>query len=596
MSSPRTLRSWARLCEHVRVFAISTALAGGACSKSPSAEPTSAGSAQSGSGSGSGSGSAAQPDLALGVLHFNVSGGSSAARAQFAQGLLALHSFWYDEAITQFQAAIATDPTFAMAYWGLAMSHAKLLWGDDDLAAGRDALTRMPAPNTLPPHDQAWVMAALTLYKHASLDVHRSRQEFLAIMEQVNAKFPDEESALFLALAILSVVHPNDPDELAQRRRAGALAAGVFKTNPKHPGAAHYLLHAYDHPELAELALPAAEAYASIAPAAFHALHMPAHIFARLGRWKAAAASCQAAWDASVTWVHRDHLSLDHQDFHSLAWLIEINFERGRRGDGDRAMALYADAVKAGLTNDKRAAFANQVGSYLARTGEWNRVDELLEPLAAPAAEPKAAWTSTSTAQACGRTPEGNGAPTKLFEKRAVISTRALAAAMLHDTAKLTKLLAAKTAVDAELHPFLVATQAKEFVASVDALQPIVGAALTARAKGDVKGLLAALQPLATDQEQEFTGEGTAGGVLRAEEIAEILLELGQARQAVDAFTAVLARHAGRARSLLGAARAATKAGDLVAARAFYAKLLAVWVDAEPGTPGLDEARANVAP
>jgi tetratricopeptide (TPR) repeat protein len=524
---------------------------------------------------------------ALGALHFEVSGGNAEARRQFDRGLLALHSFWYDEAIKRFTQAIQADETFAMAYWGLAMSHAKLLWGDDDLAAGHDALRRMPAPNQLPRHDQAWVFAALTLFRRNDADVRASRRDFLTIMQQVHAQFPDDESALFLALAMLSTLQPGDPAEVETRKRAGELAMQVFQRNPKHPGAAHYLIHAYDTPELASLALPAAQQYATIAPAAFHALHMPAHIFVRLGMWKEAVASCQAAWDASVAWVGRDKLSPDHQDFHSLSWLIELSFERGRRKDADRALATYTAAVRGGLTHEKRAAYANQVGSYLARTGEWDRIDELLAPLQTPASD--VGNGAQSGGMSCGHLPPSG--PGELFERRAALGARAQAAAARHDTAGLARILDQRDAVDADLHPFLVATQPKAFVDSADQIRGLVRKALVARAAGDDRALVAALQPLAVDQDQEFTGEGTAGGMLHHEAIAEAEVRLGQPEQALAEYRFVLANHAGRARALLGAARAAARSGDAATSRDFYRKLLAVWSEAEDGTDGLAEAR-----
>jgi hypothetical protein len=533
---------------------------------------------------------------ALGALHFEVSGGTPPAREHFVRGLLALHSFWYDEATRQFQQAVEADKTFSMAYWGLAMSHAKLLWGDDDLNAGRDALTRMPAPDRLPPHDQAWVVAALSLFRKAGADVATTRRDFLAVMEQLHAQFPDDESALFLALALLSTIHPGDPPaaEAEVRKRAAGLAMAVFQRNPKHPGAAHYIIHAYDTTELAALALPAAQQYAAIAPAAFHALHMPAHIFVRLGQWKEAVASCQAAWDASVAWVRRDKLSADHQDFHSLSWLIELSFERGRRQDADRALAIYAEAVRGGLTHDKRGAFANQVASYLARTGDWARVDELLAPLQAPAAD--AGSASASSSMACGHGPQAAGSPGERLERRAVLGARAQAAAARRDEPGVRRILDQRDAVDAELHPFLVATQPKELVERTDKLRGLVRQALLARARGDDRAMIAALRPLATDQDREFTSEGIAGGMLHHEAIAEALARLGDARQALSEYRVVLANHAGRARSLLGAARAAAKTGDDGASREYYRKLLAAWSDASEDTDGLAEARRAVAP
>jgi hypothetical protein len=249
--------------------------------------------------------------------------------------------------------------------------------------------------------------------------------------------------------------------------------------------------------------------------------------------------------------------------------------------------------VRSGLTHDKRAAYANQVASYLARTGEWPRVDELLAVLEAPASDAENGAHGSSAA--CGH-PAGPSGPSALFERRAVLGARAQAAAARRDPAALGRALDQRDAVDAELRPFLAATQAKEFVDSTEKLRGLVRKALTARAMGDDRALVAALQPLAADQDQEFTGEGTAGGVLHHEAIAEALLRLGQPRQALAEYRFVLANHAGRARSLLGAARAATRLGDAAASREFYRKLLAVWSEAEDETPGLAEARRAAGP
>jgi hypothetical protein len=534
---------------------------------------------------------------ALGSLRFEVQGGTPEARSHFFHGLLALHSFWYDEAQKQFQAAIDADKSFSMAYWGLAMSKAKLLWGDDDLEGGYAALAAMPAPDKLPLREQAWVMASVSLFKKGQT-VRDSRLAFLKVMEALHKQYPDDESAVFLSIALLSTLRPNAPDELAIRERAASLAQGVFEHNPKHPGAAHYLIHAYDTPALAPRALKAAEVYAQIAPAAFHARHMPAHVFARLGRWKDAQTSCEAAWNASVAWVDRDKLSPDHKDFHSLSWLVEIPFERGRRSDADRWMKVFGDLVRAGLTHEKRAAYANQVASYLGRTGEWQRADELLAPLEAPATDASdggsASGSGSSAMQGCGHgAPSAAHPPSALFEQRAVLAVRARAASARKDVAATTKWIAARDKVDAELRPFIVATQPKELVDSVDALKPSVKASLLARARGDDKKLLEALRPLATDQVTEFTGEGTAGGILYQEEIGDILLRSGNAKAALDEYKKVLAAHAGRARSLLGAARAAAKLNDSAASRDFYKQLVDVWGDAESGTDGLEEARAG---
>ena len=376
--------------------------------------------------------------------------------------------------------------------------------------------------------------------------------------------------------------------------RAAELAKGVFQRNPKHPGAAHYLIHAYDTPEDAHLALPAARAYAASAPEAFHARHMPAHIFARLGMWKEALASCHSAWDASVAWAERMKLPPEQHDWHSVNWIIEINFERGRRADADKAMQDYAGAVKRGLDHKTRSNYAQQVASYVARTGEWQRVDELLAPLEAPASDdPGAAGASAHAGgHACGgHAAAPGGPPFALFERRAALSARLRAAAMQRKLPEATRLMAEQKALEAELRPFMLAGLGPEGVAEEDKRNAQSDTAMMARARGDDRALLAALEPIAERAKHEFAAEGTAGGILAQEEIGDVLFRLGRHREALAAYEQVLARHAGRAHSLLGAARAAARAGQADASRGFHEKLLAVWSEADAGTPGLDEAK-----
>jgi hypothetical protein len=508
------------------------------------------------------------------------------------RGMRALHAFWYEQAIIDFDAAIAADPSLTMAHWGAAMSRSKLFWGEDDVAGGRAALRKLPPSSALPVRERLWVRAATRLFGPG--DPRSRRVAFAAELEQLHAQQPDDESAAWLALALLSTTSPGDPAGEAARKRAAELAMGVFQRNPKHPGAAHYLIHAYDTPEDAHLALPAARAYAASAPEAFHARHMPAHIFARLGMWKEALASCHSAWDASVAWAKRMKLPPEQHDWHSLNWIIEINFERGRRADADKAMQDYAEAVKRGLDHKTRSNYAQQVASYVARTGEWQRVDELLAPLEAPASDDPAAAGASAHAggHACGgHAAAPAGPPFALFERRAALSARLRAAAMQRKLPEATRLMAEQKALEAELRPFMLAGLGPEGVAEEEKRNAQSDTAMMARARGDDRALLAALEPIAERAKHEFAAEGTAGGILAQEEIGDVLLRLGRNREALAAYEQVLARHAGRAHSLLGAARAAARTGQADAARGFREKLLAVWSEADASTPGLDEAK-----
>ena len=495
---------------------------------------------------------------------------SPEARAHFDRGLRALHSFWYDEAEREFQAAIDADREMSMAYWGLAMSKSPLLWGGDRVDEARAILARLPHPDRLSPRDQAWVKSARALF--GATDLYASRRAFAEAMEEVHRAFPDDESATFLAAALLARMRPGDADEAAVRERAGALAGEVFARNPDHPGAAHYLIHAFDTPALAGRALPAARAYATIAPEAPHARHMPAHVFARLGMWKEAVASCQAAWDASLAAAARHQLGPGHHDLHSLSWLVEMSFELGKRSAADAALALFAADVRAGLSREHRVHYANQVASYLVRTGDWKRVDELLAALeAAPAA--------------------GDDPVMEVFERRAVASTRARAAAGLRDLAATRRFVDQVKAIDAQLHDLMVQSQPPELVAKQEAENQRTLEAMLARARGDQRALLAILEQM-DSADPDPPGEVGLGASILRESVADVLLALGRADEALTAYEAVVRDHPGRAHSMLGAARAAKRAGKPEVARAWYGKLAAQWSEAEEGTDGLAEVRA----
>ncbi|MEO8706714.1 MAG: hypothetical protein ABI867_42200 [Kofleriaceae bacterium] len=526
----------------------------------------------------------------LGAATFAVSEGTPEARGHFARGLLALHSFWYDEATRAFQQAVAADPTMKMAYWGAAMSSIKLLWGDDDLGAARAVLARMPEPAKLTAREQAWVHAATELV--ADGNVRSSRARFLAAMETVHAKFPDDESATFLAIALVAATHPEDPDSVTVRKRAAGLAATVFEHNPDHPGAAHYAIHAYDTPELASLGLPYAKKYAQIAPAAFHARHMPAHIFSRLGMWKEAIASCRSAWDASIGAATASKLSADHHDFHSLNWVIEMSFELGLRKDADAAMKQFGEAVRAGLGRKTRTLYAVQVTSFMARAGAWARLDELLAPLESPAIGDPPGGAARDEPSHCAPTREAS--PLELQEQMAVLNARARVAAAKRDVTGATKFLDQMEAVSAKIRPMLQATQPPPMVAKFDESNARRRASLLARATGNDQALLKILRESTADADRETGGEANPSSFEVHEEIAETLMRLGQPKEAAAEYALALAKHPRRARSTLGAARAATKLGDKPAALARYTELAELWSGADDGIDGLAEARAAI--
>jgi tetratricopeptide (TPR) repeat protein len=529
----------------------------------------------------------ADAPAALGKIVFPVTGGTPEAREHFERGLLALHSFWYDEAKAQMAAATTVDPTFAMGWWGVAMSHTKLYWRRDDLPASRAAMEKIGPVDKLSPGERAWIAAARALFGEGNILARR--QAFAAALERMHADFPDDdEITTNLSVALLASLKPEDPEELAVRARAAALAMEVFQKNPRHPGAAHYIIHALDTAELAPLALPAARQYASIAPEAFHARHMPAHIFSRLGMWKEARASCQSAWEASEASSERDGLGINGKDFHSLNWTLELDFQLGRRKDADAGLKLFADQVRAGMNRSWRINYLHTVGSYLTLTGEYARVGELLAPLSAPAADP-----DETQGQGCGHDArlDLEKPPRSLFEQQTTLDVRIEAAARRHDLPSVKRLLAEHAGVSVKLQPYLEHQMGKEEYDKYLGRMGLYLEAWLAEAQQDDQALLAAERRIAEDADKMPLGEGDVftGGM--HEEIAQTLMRLGQAREALAEYRTVLRHHPRYARGLLGAARAAAKAGEAEVSRRYYAAASEVWAAADPDFPGLDEAR-----
>ncbi len=248
--------------------------------------------------------------------------------------MLLLHNFEYDDAIVAFREVQRLAPGFALGYWGEALSYTQPLWYNEDVAKARQALSRLAptadarlakAPT---PREKGYLDAVERLYGAGDLRVRR--QAFADRLATLVAASPDDDEAkVFYALALLGTI-PEGQRNPAISLKAGELAAAVLGRNAAHPGAAHYVLHAFDDGVNNRRGLEAARIYAKIAPASSHALHMPSHVFLPLGMWDDAAASDEASYNASVAWVKRTGRTIDQQDFHSLSWLRYEYLQQGR--------------------------------------------------------------------------------------------------------------------------------------------------------------------------------------------------------------------------------------------------------------------------
>src|SRR5215472_421153 len=225
----------------------------------------------------------------LGRVNFPVSCDPS-VQPQFNSAVAMLHSFWYEKASDTFAAIAEKDPTCGMAFWGMAMTYYHPIWsppGPPDLKAGVWALEKARATGARTQRERDYIAAIGMFYKDSDKLDHRTRTlAYEKAMDQLQASYPDDhEAAIFHALALLAIAPPTDKTYVNQKR-AGDILEPLFVEQPEHPGIAHYIIHAYDYPPLAARALDAARRYAKIAPDSPHALHMPSHIFTRLGLWQ----------------------------------------------------------------------------------------------------------------------------------------------------------------------------------------------------------------------------------------------------------------------------------------------------------------------
>ncbi len=318
------------------------------------------------------------PAQELGSISFPNSG-APVAQAAFLEGVKALHSFEFDAAAPAFARAQKADPTFAMAYWGEAMSHNHPLWAQQDTDAAKRILEKIaptPAARLVMaklPKEKAFLSAIDVLY-YAPGDKLARDLAYSEAMARMYAMWPeDHEVSTWYALSLLGTVRPADKG-FRRQALAASIAEKVFKENPKHPGAAHFIIHAFDDPDHAPLALPAARVYADIAPSAAHALHMPSHIFVQRGMWDDVRKSNIVAYKAAVDLNARMKLAEGREDFHTLGWLQYANL---MLGNIDEAKANVESAKQSADRNPSNPGIRNGYLGMRARlileTEKWEK-------------------------------------------------------------------------------------------------------------------------------------------------------------------------------------------------------------------------------
>jgi tetratricopeptide (TPR) repeat protein len=522
----------------------------------------------------------------LGQVEFATSG-SEKAQAHFLRGLAALHSFWYEEALEAFRESTKVEPDFAMGYWGEAMAHNHPLWSEQDIAAARQVLTKIKETPKLTDRERAYLAAVKVLYGDG--DKRARDAAYSAAMEKIYRAYPDDlDAAAFYSLSLLGLVN-FDAKSYRLQAKAGAIALDVYQKNPNHPGAAHYIIHAFDDPEHAILALPAARRYADIAPEAHHARHMPSHIFLQLGMWPEAAASNEAAWQSSDAWMKRKNLSLSVRDYHSLHWLLYVYLQQGRYNQAEQLLNLMKEVMSESTYDNKLRPgyyennYANMAAAFVVETERWNLASELFpENKAKPATAEQSTMSGGHGGH--GPAPAGNSAATVRMSSVSLtlpFFVRGLAAAV-----------SGSGAVDGAIEGLKAVGAGAPGRASNLMIRQLEIEALNASMKKDHAKAIELMKKATALEEETSAPYGPPHLVKPTHELfGEILLRAAQPAEAAAQFKIALLRQPNRARSLLGAARAAALSGDQAAAAAAYSALLEQWKQADEGLPELREAR-----
>jgi tetratricopeptide (TPR) repeat protein len=502
----------------------------------------------------------------LGTVHFPVSC-AAAVQKPFERGVALLHSFWYEEAEKEFEQIAKDDPHCAMAHWGVAMSLWHQLWNEPDakvISRGRDEVAAaVKLANKSTPREKAYISAIGAFYGDSEKlnNAARAKAYSDAMKKVYETYLDDHEAAVFYALSLLAS-EPHHDETFANRKAAAAILEKLFAIEPDHPGVAHYLIHSYDKPQLAELGIPAARRYAQVAPAAPHALHMPSHIFARVGLWQDDIKSNLASV-AATRKTAAIHMGGEGHQFHAMDYLFYAYLQSGREADARalmnevKAMPEMHDMYGIGF-DPHLAAEAHFAALFPLEMRDWATA-AALTPVAVPGtAEDSVGYWA-----------------------------KAIGAAHLHQTDEVRKDVSAIEVI----HQKFVSETKNDFAEATETDLKQARAWL-AFAEGKYDDAVETLRPMA-DKEDALGDEPQ--GIPTREMIAEILLEAKRPQQALAEYQADLKLNPNRFNGLYGAARAAEEAGKQSDANEYYALLLKTCEGGNSTRPELSRARELLA-
>lgn len=476
----------------------------------------------------------------LGKVSFPVSC-APAAQAQFNQAAAMLHSFWYDEAEKAFREVTVTDPQCAMGFWGIAMSLYHQLWATPPTATqlqqGRDAILQAKSLPIKTDREKAYLDAISILYPaDDASDYTAKRIAYQEAMARIFAQYPDDrEAAVFYALALISNATPTDKTYAVQKK-ALRLLQQVLDHEPEHPGVAHYIIHGSDYPELAELGLDAALTYTKIAPAAPHALHMPSHIFIRLGRWREAAQSNLAAYQAAQRHASKNAQTATwDQQFHFMDYMLYAYLQSGETQKARNLVEQLRSIGNAQPQNTTVAyAYAAMPARYAIERGEWREAAELsVYPVEFPWQQFGWCEAITHFARGVGAARTGNIAAAKDSLNR--LQT-------LRDN-------------DRSIN--------KDYTADQIEIQRLAVAAWIAFAENRAEEAVQLMRASAALEDSTEKDNVTPGAIMPARELlGELLLELQRPADALQELEASLQRTPNRRNGIIQAVQAAKFAGD----------------------------------
>jgi tetratricopeptide (TPR) repeat protein len=523
--------------------------------------------------------SASAQNAALGTINFPNSG-SAAAKPYFVEGVKFLHSFEWEDAAEAFRKAQQADPGFALAYWGEALSHTggHHYPPEQDIAAARKALLKL-APSraerlakAATERERGYLNAVEVLYGDG--DGHERMVRYAEAMGQLSERFPDDDDAATLyALALMRTARRGQESTRVDLQ-AGAIALRVFRRNGQHPGAVHYIVHAFDEPTRAPVALEAAGGYATLAPDAPHALHMPSHIYVQLGLWDKLSAANERSYAASARRSEQKQLrGIEGQAFHAMFWLHYAYLMQGNFAKAEDALARAERHAKTADAGPNRTGQVETMRArHIIETERWKLID--VAPILA----------------------QIKAAPDRLTAR--ITASTLLAAAL--SASHLQNRAAADMAAGG-LRDLVAAMKANGFSRNKAVeIMALEAEGMALLADGNRDAAVKSLQQAAAIEESMEPPSGPPGEqdddppIKPAHELlGEVLLDADRPADAAKQLAIGLDRTPNRPRMVIGAARAALKMNDQTTARLRYQQLVNL-PGGGPDRPGLDEAKAFV--